>query len=218
MKDFMSKIHLELFDRERFKVFQKLTSFRRSGYLAGGTALALQINHRKSVDFDIFIFQEVRKSLLRKCRGVFGQKLEVLMDNSDQLTFLTPEKISVSFVFYEYKNLLPLIKTSYINLASFQDIAVDKAQTIGRRAVWRDYVDIFFLLKEKKMTLKEIIKIARKKFKGGFNENLFLEQLTYFDDLEVVKIGFLKEAYSEKEIKRFLEEEVRRYLKKVLTT
>ena len=55
MNNYMSEIHLELFDTNRQNVFVQLSEFKTFGYLAGGTALALQINHRKSFDFDIFI-------------------------------------------------------------------------------------------------------------------------------------------------------------------
>lgn len=49
------------------------------------------------------------------------------------------------------------------SLASVKDIAADKAHTIGRRAAWRDYVDIFCLIKEKHLTLAQIIKLAKEK-------------------------------------------------------
>lgn len=56
----MSKIYLEILDKERIKIFQKMGDFKRIGYLAGGTALALQIKHRKSFDFDIFTLKSMR--------------------------------------------------------------------------------------------------------------------------------------------------------------
>lgn len=211
----MSKIHLESLPPQRLDVLKRLAHFRDCGYLAGGTALALQMNHRESVDFDVFTPKQIEKGFFKRCREIFGENLEVLINTPEQLTFLTPEKTNITFVFYEYKNLFPFIKTSWINLAFFKDIAADKAQTIGRRAVWRDYVDIFFLLKRKKTTLEEIINLAKKKFKGEFNENLFLEQLVYFKDLEIVPIKFLQESFDDKETKKFLEEEVKKYLKGV---
>jgi len=213
----MSKIYLALLDKNRLEVFQKLSRFCGVGYLAGGTALALQLNHRRSVDFDLFSPTELKSSLFRKCQRVFGRFLTKLRDSEDQLTFVTPEGINITFVYYPYKNVSTLIKTPYLNLASIQDIAADKAYTVGRRALWRDYVDIFFLLKKRKVSLAKIIQLAQKKFGGGFNENLFLEQLTYYDDIEVAKVDFLRESYTEKEIKSFLEEETRKYLKSVLT-
>ena len=212
----MSKIYRGLLDPIRLKIFQKLAQFRADGYLAGGTALALQINHRRSVDFDVFTPKEVTAGLFKRCQKVFGRDLEKLRDTESQLTFITPEGINITFVFYPYQNVFPLVKTTSISLASFLDIAADKARTIGRRAVWRDYVDLFFLLKKQEVNLTKLIQLAQKKFPAEFNENLFLEQLTYFADLEITKTDFVRETYSEKEIKSFLEEEVRKYLKKLL--
>lgn len=108
-----------------------------------------------------------------------------------------------------------MIKTHWANLASIADIAADKAATVGRRATWRDYVDVFFLLKWKLVTLENLFSLAKRKFQGEFNELLFLEQLVYFEDLEMTKITFLKESYSEAEIKRYLEKEVKRFLTSV---
>ncbi|MBI5465022.1 nucleotidyl transferase AbiEii/AbiGii toxin family protein [Candidatus Gottesmanbacteria bacterium] len=99
----MSKIYLESLSPKGLNVFKKLTNFADFGHLAGGTALALQLKHRESVDFDIFTPEEIKKDLLRKCRKVFGENLEVLINSPDQLTFLVPEKINITFVFYWYK-------------------------------------------------------------------------------------------------------------------
>jgi hypothetical protein len=57
----MSSIHLELLDKEGRKTFEGLKIFREEGCLAGGTALSLQIKHRYSYDFDIFLEREVER-------------------------------------------------------------------------------------------------------------------------------------------------------------
>lgn len=87
---------------------------------------------------------------------------------------------------------------------------------MGHRPQWRDYVDLFFLMKWELYDLKKIVALSEKKFGGEFNAKLFLEQLTYFDDVEIRPTEFLKESYAPEEIKGFLENAVREYLKKVL--
>lgn len=62
------------------------------------------------------------------------------------------------------------------------------------------------------LDLEELIAAAEKKFGGEFNQILFLEQLTYFDDLEITEIEFIDKSYSEKEIKDYLENTVENYL------
>lgn len=211
----MSKIYLALLDKKRLKIFQHLSHFKKLGYLAGGTALALQINHRKSVDFDVFVYKPIGGYLRLKIEKIFG-KVEPYVNTSDQISFKLKEDIGVTFVWYWYKLLYPPIKTESLKLAHIFDIAADKAHTLGRRAVWRDYVDFFFLLKEKFLTIEKIVQLAEKKFGSEFNEALFLQQLTYFKDVGLSPTEFIKESYSPLQIKSFLEKEVRRYLKKRL--
>lgn len=212
MSDTMSKIHLELLDKERQTVFHALSTFKNIGYLAGGTALALQINHRRSEDFDIFIDKPVDNKLKLKIEKVFGN-VNYSLKTSDQINFITKEGIKVTFFWYYFKPISDLIKTSSLSLASIDDIAADKAHTVGFRAIWRDYVDIFLLLKTENYSLKKIIELGKKKFKGEFIEMQFLEQLRYFDDLQIVPVDFVKEKYSDLEIKNYLQEQVRGYLK-----
>jgi len=211
----MSKIYLEILDDTRQKVFNKLSNFNQQGYLAGGTGLALQIKHRKSVDFDVFVKKPISNSLRLKARKILGA-LDFYVDSAEQISFYTENNISVTFAWYYYKPLFPLVSTSSLSLATAYDIIADKAHTIGRRAVWRDYVDFFFVLKNKIVTLGKIIDFAKQKFAGEFNEALFLQQLSYFKDITIVPIEFIDSSYTPKEIKSFLEQQVAAYVKKTL--
>jgi hypothetical protein len=76
---------------------------------------------------------------------------------------------------------------------------------------WRDYVDIFFLLKKKLFTLEKIIELAQKKYRPEFNPRLFLEQLSYYDDINNFKIEFLKESYPTSQIQSFLTQAVKNF-------
>ena len=209
----MSKIYLEILDKDRQKIFNSLSAFRDLGYLGGGTALALQIKHRKSFDFDIFLPKPVNNRLRLAVSDIFGD-VKFSMDTEDQLIFRTDSGVSITFLWYYFNHLNPLVETESLKIASILDISADKAYTIGRRSVWRDYVDIYFLLKKNFVDLRKIINLADKKFKGAFNEALFLEQLVYFKDLEVAPIEFLDEKPKAAEIKIFLEKQVKDYLGK----
>ena len=211
----MSKIHLEILDAKRLKIFKRLSQFRGDGYLAGGTALALQIKHRKSFDFDVFIKKPVDNNLRIKVKKVYGN-VDFYVDSSDQISFKTKEGISVTFVWYYFNALKPVIRTESISLADPLDIAADKVHTIGRRAMWRDYVDIFCFLKNNIVTLHGIIKLAEDKFKGEFVQLQFLEQLPYFADLKKTPIEFIDKSYRESEIKSYLEKRVDEYVRKEL--
>jgi hypothetical protein len=79
----MSKIHLDILDEERQLVFRELSSFKTFGYLGGGTALSLQIRHRKSFDFDVFVDKPISTILRAKIREVFGDTT-YYVDSNDQ--------------------------------------------------------------------------------------------------------------------------------------
>lgn len=206
----MSKLHFEVLDGNRQETFNKLKTFSREGVLGGGTALSLQMAHRKSYDFDVFVGGPIKKGMLRKAQEVFGERIKLLVDSGDELSFLTPEEVKVSFVYFPFKSLHEMIETAAIPLFSIGDLASNKAYTIGRRGEYRDYVDLFFLLK-KGLELERIIKEARERFKGAFSEKLFLEQLVYFGDLKDFTIEFIGEEYSPKQVLEFFEKAVADY-------
>lgn len=192
----MSELYLEILDHERKKAWGKLSVFSKYGILAGGTALAFQLGHRKSFDFDIFLPKPISRQFYKKVLNVFGKNIITRVSTGDILLIKTPENIEIHFVYVWHLNLFPTIKTNSLDLSSVADIAADKAFTIGRRGQWRDYVDIFYLLEKKVFTLEEIIELAQKKYRPEFNPRLFLEQLCYYKDINNFKIIFLKESYS----------------------
>lgn len=206
----MSELYLAILDTERKEIFSKLSNFKDKGYLAGGTALALQMGHRKSFDFDVFLPKLISRQFVKKVISVFGKDIEIRISTGDLLLVKTKNGVEVHFVYFWYKNLFPEVRTGYIDLSSVRDIAANKAFTIGKRGAWRDYVDIFFLINRGIVDLHTVVDLASQKFKPEFNPRLFLEQLTYFGDIEDYHTVFLKESYSEKEIKSFLESEVRK--------
>lgn len=206
----MLSIRLETLGPERKRIFDKLKIFKNKGYLAGGTALSLQLKHRHSFDFDIFLRKELKRTEYLLLKKNFFIK-EVILNTSEQLTVMIENNINITLVFYPHKNLFSLIRTNSLPLLSLKDIVLDKAFTIGRRGIWRDYVDIFFLLKKKYISLSNVIKLAKKKFKEEFNEKLFLGQLSYFEDLGKFKISFIAEKYSKEEVKKYLTSEIKKY-------
>jgi len=212
----MSLPYLDQLDSERQIVFKKLSSFNDHYALAGGTAIMLQIGHRQSYDFDCFCQKQPTKQLINKIKRVFSITGAPKISTPDMIAFTLPKNINISFVWDPYKTLQKPLITDGISLYHLDDLATNKAITIGRRAVWRDYVDMFFFLKRNHFTLQQIISLSDKRFGGEFNEKLFIQQLTYFDDIKVVETTFLKESYTPDEIKKYLQETVRTYLQNTL--
>jgi len=210
----MLKIYPEILNKKRQEIFTQLSAFKKIGYLAGGTALALQIKHRQSFDFDVFVAKPINNALRLKTKATFGTN-RFYINNEDELSFAAQNEVNITFLWYYFKPLFPLVKTDSIDLASVKDVAADKAHTLGRRAAWRDYVDFFFLLKDKFISLEEVIGLAERKFGEEFNAGLFLQQLSYFADLKETPIEFLQEKYPASEVKRFLEHKVASYVEKI---
>ena len=131
----------EILSPEQKSLIPVLRSFSELGFfLVGGTAIALFLAHRRSIDFDLFI-----------CK--------------------------------------PYKKETIIN--KLLDLASMKAYALGRRAKWKDYVDLYFILKGH-ATLNQLAQNADRIFGGMFNEKLFREQLSYFEDIDYSeKIDYL---------------------------
>jgi len=194
---------------EAKKIFEKLKNFP-DFYLAGGTGLALQLGHRISVDFDFFWKKEIPKNLLSKVRKVYkDSKVEVILNHSEQLT-IAINGISVSFVKYSFLVVSKFLDYRGVKILVAPEIAAMKAYTIGQRATFKDYVDLYFVLKEKVTTLKEIISLCEKKYSQEFNTRLFLEQLVYSEDIEEIEIQFLKEKVNRLQIDEFFEKEIKK--------
>ena len=207
--------YLDKLSLERRRVFTELKAFP-DFVLADGTAIMFQMGDRLTYDFDLFSKKSISRYILTKAKKIFGKDILIQLETSDMISFKTKDNIDISFVFYPYKPLRKLIKTDSIPLYDLDDLVANKAITISRRGAWRDYVDIFFFLKRKRYSVNDLIDLAEKKYGGEFSSKLFLGQLTYFEDVKILPTVFLKEKYSDQEIKSYLEREVRLYLKKIL--
>ena len=212
----MSHLFLDQFDKERQAVFPKLAALAPPFTLAGGTAIMLQIGHRKSFDFDCFCVEPLTISMRKKLLKLFDARTTIRYDTPEIFSVITPELVEVTLVSYPYPSLRPIIQTPSIPILHMDDLIANKAHTLGRRNTWRDYVDIFFALKWNLYTISSIITLAEQKYQNEFNARLFLGQLDYFEDIQVVDTIFLKESYTPDEIKNYLQKTVRAYLQNTL--
>jgi hypothetical protein len=187
------------------ELFPKLARFRTDFYLAGGTALALQINHRVSIDFDLFSDEPIARQLLRVVESVFaGSDREVMVNNTDELS-MNIDSVRFTFLHYPFPLCLPLRDEEPIPLLPVKEILATKAYTIGRRSEFKDYVDLYAGLKGGHATLREVV---RKKYGDAFNDRLFLEQLVHLEDAPEAPLEFLGEPIGRPEMERFFNEAV----------
>ena len=135
----------EVLSEKHKKILPMLKNFA-GFYLAGGTALALQIGHRISVDFDLFTNEPIEKKLFDQVKRVFaGRKIRPLADNKDELTILVDD-IKITFLYYPFPALFSKKKIQGVNLLSVKEIAATKSYTIGRRGAFKDYIDLYFVI------------------------------------------------------------------------
>ena len=215
MKVDISKLHLELLDESRQQLLSILLPFSKGYVLGGGTALSLQIAHR--VSFEVAFFSQ--KPISRNVVDTLSKKLvikEVMVHSEDELTFLDSHNIKCTFLYYYFPNAYSVLEfETGLDMFSVQDIAVKKAYTIGRRGVYRDYFDLYTILKNSYISLEEIIASAERVYQGVFNAKLFLEQLVYFKDLPDTDITFATKdtSVTPNIVQEYLESEVKNYLK-----
>lgn len=211
----MTKLCLDILDDQRKCVFAKLKSFEHEWVLAGGTALALQIGHRKSIDFDLFSPKPISRMLYRSVCDLFREQPVKLVHSEDQLTVTLSSSIELTFLYYWFPFQFPTVVTESIALADMRDIAADKACTLGKGNVWRDYADLYVILKDGHMTIDDLIAVSEKKFGNEFSSKLFLEQLAYTDDIHDTAVSLISRSETADEMKRFLEQMAIAYAQKV---
>ena len=147
--------------------------------LAGGTALALQIGHRISVDLDFFGKHEFHPEELLAAYSEIGQYQ--LLSQSKSILVVSLEGVKVDVVNYRYDLLEPLKVVEGLRLVSIPDIAAMKLAAITGRGKKRDFMDLFFLLRT--YSLKDMLGFYKEKFPDG-SEFLVAKSLVYFEDAE----------------------------------
>ena len=205
-------VYYKALNKETKKIWDKCDFARDDFYLAGGTALALQIGHRLSIDLDFFSPRPIKKILLAKIEEKLGP-VSVLVNTKNELT-VTAGGIKITFLHYPFILKHKTIETNIVPLASIADIASMKAYTIGRRRSFKDYVDIYFILSKEYVTLGTLIYDAKEKYGHGFNDRLFCEQLTSPNDLDDEDIIWLEQEVSKADMQIFSQKEVKEFLAK----
>lgn len=132
-------------------------------YLAGGAAAALQLGHRRSVDFDWF----TRKTLPPEqvLEDVQSLRLPVDVRQNNEGTFLAQVGgVDFSVFRYPYELVGKPVSFEGCELAPLNDIAAMKMTAIVQRAVKRDYVDLHVLFSTGRLSLTEVVSTMTRKF------------------------------------------------------
>jgi predicted nucleotidyltransferase component of viral defense system len=152
-------------------------------YLAGGTALALQLGHRLSVDLDFFSPTEDVPAMRHMLEKALASFHPTLADSAwGNLVYLA-RNVRVGFYGYGYELIAPLVETHEARLASIEDIALMKLDALLARAARKDFYDLYFICQ--KVSLRKILDLAPKKYPSTRDfETQTVKRLTYFDNAE----------------------------------
>lgn len=195
-------MYKEVLDDNASAIWEKCGFFSDDFYLAGGTALAFQMGHRKSIDLDFFSDDPIKNNLLKKIEENLGFPSNILKNSKDELTLIMRD-VKLTFLHYPFPLLYPKISNQIISLSSVEDIASMKAYSLGRRRSLKDYIDLYFIFSANLHTFEHTIADAYKKYNDAFNDRLFSEQLITPEDLEDEPIMWLAEPVSKEAMKDF---------------
>lgn len=166
--------------------------------------MALQLGHRKSIDLDFFgkiNFEDI------DIASVFHDFKSVkTLKTSSNINVFVINGIKVDFINYSYPWLEKIKEEANLRLAGMKDIAAMKLAAITGRGSRKDFVDIYFLLKQ--FSLSEMLDFYDQKYFDG-SRYMVLKSLTYFDDAEEEPMLEMIQPVEWKRIKQTIAQEVK---------
>ncbi len=177
----------------------------QDSYLAGGTALALQLGHRMSYDLDFFTKDEFHEEILLQMLGKTAGFLPVKIGRGSILGRF--DDVRFSILHYEYPLLYPVKKFGRVNIADPLDIGAMKILAAASRGTKRDFIDIFFICREL-APLKTLLDLYDKKYRNLTSMLMhIIKSLMFFEDAEADDMPDMLMRADWEEIKRFFTSE-----------
>jgi len=175
-------LHKETVENTTLELLTKLQSkpYLKGFYLAGGTALALRLGHRKSVDLDLFTNQDFNvMQMMENLSADFDFQLFYSANNTIKGSI---DNVKVDILAHRYPLVKKPLIEEKISMLSLQDIIAMKLNAIsGSGQRMKDFIDIFYLLRL--FSLEQMIDFYKKKYKQ-YSEVVVLKSLVYFDDID----------------------------------
>lgn len=199
-------MHSEILSDNQKELLPLMAQFRREYYLVGGTAIALYLGHRRSIDFDLFKPSAInhKRNLDKIAASSFthavtrrvSEQMNLVVNDAKVTFFQYPFPIDPTAKFENCFRLPPLLQ-----------LAAMKAYALGRRSKWKDYVDLYFLLLDH-FTIADISAVATQIFGDLYSEKMFRSQLCYFDDVDYTEAvdWLIPNPPTEEQIKQALTE------------
>lgn len=177
-------MHTEIYTDKQIALLPHVGRFHRSFYLVGETAIALHIGHRRSIDFDLFTSTRLYKSRIKEKLVQIPFNQFPLFEDWDQLHLLI-NQVKFTFFSYPYPVKHPVKFGTVITIPSLLSLAAMKTFALGRRSKWKDYVDLYSILKDY-YSIKEISDEAGIILVNCFLKNYFVNNWHFIRTLIIL--------------------------------
>lgn len=199
-------MHEEVLSPQQLKLLPLVKSFTDRFVLIGGTAVALQLGHRRSIDFDMATFDDLHPNSIRNKIGNQHTPETILIDETNEYTVVI-NQVKLTFLKFPFRFESASTFQDAIKLPDLLVLGSLKAYALGRRAKWKDYVDLYFIIN--KFSFSKLVLKAKEIFGREFNEKQFREQLVYFEDIDYSeKVDYMPGFEVDDEVIKFRLQEI----------
>lgn len=172
---------IEIFNENQKELLPFLKKYYKNYYLVGGTAIALHLGHRASIDFDLFTTKTINSIPIKKNVLTSGYNSYLIKQLQNQIHFVIND-VKLTYFEFPFELEANIAYENYFRMPDLLTLAAMKAFALGGRGKWKDYVDLYFIIKDK-LSIEEISNKAKLLFTDSFNPLLFLKQLSYYKDI-----------------------------------
>lgn len=196
---------------KKLMAFEPLNQFN----LVGGTALALQVGHRISVDLDLFTNQLFDANELKwALEKEFGKENIVWQLEKDHTLLLLINDIKVDIIHYPYPLIDDLIIENGIRLLSSKDIAAMKLSAISKRGSKKDFFDIYELLQQRH-TMGEMFSFFKEKFSNS-ELSFIVRSLFYFEDADIQEDPIMIKKVTWQEVQQEITKRTKQFIEQTI--
>lgn len=178
--------HWEAIDHRLRELLRQIgqLQFASRFYLAGGTALALQLGHRRSVDLDFFSeSDQVKSDTHQEILSALDSLNPRVMEKAFGNFVLSIADVNVGFFGYGYPLIGQMVSVENVSLGSLQDIGLMKMDALATRGSRKDFYDLYFIAQ--RISLDELLKLAETKYPFFRDFPLmFLKYVILFDNAD----------------------------------
>ena len=174
--------------------------------LVGGTALALQLGHRSSIDLDFFGSVQASSDELRE--ALSARHSITIVKESKNINIYIIDGVKVDMVNYRYSWIDEPVQGDGFILAGLKDIAAMKIAAVVGRGTKKDFIDLYFLLQH--FSLNEILDFYMQKYPDG-SMFIAMKSLSYFEDAEADPMPVMFDDVSWEDVKVFIRQAIVSY-------